>query len=54
MIDDEYMHIFAKRLIQFSRELSGRHYVSTVLRYGLSTDALYMPGHGRLRMCHSR
>jgi hypothetical protein len=33
MIDDEYMHMFAKRLAQFSRELSGQHYVSMVLRY---------------------
>jgi hypothetical protein len=41
-IDDEYMHMFAKRLILFSRELSGRHYVSMVLRYCLSVDVLYM------------
>jgi hypothetical protein len=33
MIDDEYMHMFAKRLIQYSSELSGQHYVSMVLRY---------------------
>jgi hypothetical protein len=45
MIDDEYMHMFAKLLIQFSRELSGWHYGSMVLRYCLSTDALYMLGH---------
>jgi hypothetical protein len=32
-IDDKYMHLFAKRLIQYSSELSGRHYVSMVLRY---------------------
>jgi hypothetical protein len=31
MIDDEYMHMFAKLLAQFSRELSGRHYVSWCL-----------------------
>jgi hypothetical protein len=45
MIDDEYMHMFAKRLIQFSRELSGQRYVSMVLRYCLPVDALYMLGH---------
>jgi hypothetical protein len=45
MIDDEFMHMFAKRLIQYSSELSGRHYVSMVLRYCLPTDALYMLGH---------
>jgi hypothetical protein len=43
MIDDEFMHMFAKRLIQYSSELSGRHYISMVLRYCLSEDALYMP-----------
>jgi hypothetical protein len=51
MIDDEYMHMFAKRLIQFSRELSGRHYVSMVLRYCLPADALYMPSHVIDREC---
>jgi hypothetical protein len=35
MIDDEFMHMFANRLIQYSSELSGRHYVSMVLRYCL-------------------
>jgi hypothetical protein len=45
MIDDEYMHIFVERLIQYSSELSGRHDVSMVLRYCLPTDAFYMPGH---------
>jgi hypothetical protein len=45
MIDDEYMHMFVERLIQYSNELSGRHYVSMVLRYYLPVDALYMPGH---------
>jgi hypothetical protein len=34
-----------KCLIQYSSELSGRHYVSMVLRYCLPTDALYMRGH---------
>jgi hypothetical protein len=45
MIDDEFMHMFAKRLIQYSSELSGRHYVSMVLRYCMLADALYMLGH---------
>jgi hypothetical protein len=45
MIDDEHMHMFAKLLAQFSRELSGRHYVSMVLRYCLPVDALYTLGH---------
>jgi hypothetical protein len=51
MINDEYMHMFAKRLIQYSSELSGRHYVSMVLKYCLPTDALYMPGHVVDRGC---
>jgi hypothetical protein len=51
MINDEYMHIFAKLLIQYSSELSGRHYVSMVLRYCLPVDALYMPGHVIDRGC---
>jgi hypothetical protein len=45
MIDDEYMHMFAKHLAQFSRELSGQHYVSMVLRNYLPTDAFYTLGH---------
>ena len=45
MIDDEYMHMFAKLLAQFSRELSGQHYVSIVLRYCLPADTFYTLGH---------
>ena len=45
MIDYEYMHMFAKRLAQYSSELSGRHYVSVVLKYCLPEDALYTLGH---------
>jgi hypothetical protein len=45
MIDDEFMHMFVERLIQYSSELSGRHYISVVLRYCLPADTLYMPGH---------
>ena len=40
VIDDEFMHMFAKRLAQDAHELSGRHHVSMVLRYYLPTDAL--------------
>ena len=32
MIDDEYMHMYAKLLAQYSSELGGQHYVSMVLR----------------------
>jgi hypothetical protein len=37
MIDDEFMHMFAKLLAQYSSELSGPHYVSMVLRYCFCT-----------------
>ena len=45
MIDDEFMHMFTKRLAQYSSELNGRHYVSMVFKYYLPTDALYSLGH---------
>ena len=45
MIDDEFMHMFEKRLAQYSSELSGRHYVNVVLKYCLPVDALYTLGH---------
>jgi hypothetical protein len=45
MIDDEYMHMFVKHLAKFSRELSGQHYISIVLRYCLHVDTLYTLGH---------
>ena len=51
MIDDEFMHKFAKRLAQYSSELSGRHYVSVVLKYCLPADALYTLGHVVDREC---
>jgi hypothetical protein len=51
MINDEYMHMFVEDLIQYSSELSGRHYISVVLRYYLPTDALYTPGHVVDRGC---
>ena len=53
MIDDEYMHMFAKLLAQFSRELSGRHYVSMVLRYCLPADAFCTLGHVIDRGCET-
>jgi hypothetical protein len=45
MIDDAFMHMFAKHLAQYSSELSGQYYVSTVLKYCLPADALCTPGH---------
>jgi hypothetical protein len=51
MIDDENMHMFAKRLAQFSIELSRRHYVSMVLRYCLPVDAFCALGHVVERRC---
>ena len=45
MINDEYMHMFAKLLAQYSSELSGQHYVSMVLRYSLPADAFCTLGH---------
>ena len=43
--------MFAKRLAQYSSELSGRHYVSVILKYCLPTDALYTPSHVVDRKC---
>ena len=51
MIYDEYMHMFAKRLAQYSSRLSGRHYVSVVLKYCLPADAFYTLGHVVDRGC---
>ena len=51
MVDDEYMHMFAKLLAQYSSELSGWHYVSMVLRYCLTMDALCTLGHVVDRGC---
>ena len=45
MIDDEFMYMFAKLLAQYSSELSGRHYISMVLRYYLPVDAFCTLGH---------
>jgi hypothetical protein len=51
MIDNEFMYKIVERLIQYSSELSGRWYVSEVLRYWLPANALYMPGHVVDRGC---
>ena len=51
MIDYEYMHMFTKRLAQYSSELSDQHYVSVVLKYYLPVDAPYNPGHVVDREC---
>jgi len=51
MIDNEFMHKFVKRLAQYSSELSGRYYVSVVLKYCLPMDALYILGHVVDREC---
>jgi hypothetical protein len=51
MVDDEFMHMFAKRLTQYSSELSGQHYVSVVLKYYLPMAALYTPSHVVDREC---
>ena len=45
IFDTEFMHKITKRLAQYSSELSGRHYVSVVLKYCFPADALYTPGH---------
>ena len=51
MIDDEFMHMFAKLLAQYLSELSGQHYVSMVLRYCLPADAFCTRGHVVDRGC---
>ena len=45
MINNEFMHKITKCLVQYSSELSGQHYVSVVLKYYLTADALYILGH---------
>ena len=51
VIDDEFMHMFAKRLAQDAHGLSGQHYVSMVLRYCLPADAFCTLGHVVDREC---
>ena len=45
IVDTTFMHKFAKRLAQYSSELSGQHYVSVVLKYCLPADAPYILRH---------
>jgi hypothetical protein len=45
MIDNDFMHMFVKRLAQSSSELSGRGSVCVVLRLYLPTNAPYIPRH---------
>jgi len=51
VIDDEFMHMFTKRLAQDAHGLSGRHYVSMVLRYCLPVDAFCTLGRVVDREC---
>jgi hypothetical protein len=51
VIDDEFMHMLTKRLAQDARGLSGRHYISMVLRYYLPADAFCTLGHVVDRGC---
>jgi len=41
MIDNECIHMFAKRLVLIARELGGRLSLSVVLRWYLPTNASY-------------
>ena len=45
MMDDEFMHMFAKYLAQYLSKLSGWHFVSMVLKYCLPADAFCTLGH---------
>ena len=45
MINKETKHLFVKRLAYYSSRLSGREYVSVVLRYNLPTNTPYILGH---------
>ena len=51
IVETKFMHKFAKRLAQYSSELSGRHYVSVMLTFCLPVDALYILGHVVDREC---
>jgi hypothetical protein len=53
MIDYEYMQMFAKRLAQYSSELSCQHYVSVVLKYCLTADAFYTLGYVVDHICNT-
>ena len=51
IVDTKFMHKFAKRLAQYSSELSGRYYISVVLICRLPVNALYIPSHVVDRKC---
>ena len=51
VIDNEFMHMFVKRLAQDVHGLSHQHYVSMVLRYCLPIDAFCTLGHVLDRGC---
>jgi hypothetical protein len=51
MNDNDFMHMFAKRLAQSSSELSDRGSVGVVLRLYLPTNAPYILGHQVVRGC---
>ena len=51
VIDNEFMHMFTKSLAQDVHGLSGRHYVSMVLRYCLPMNAFHTLGHVVDRGC---
>ena len=44
MIDNECIHMFAKRLVLIARELGGRLSLSVVLRWHLPANASYWSG----------
>ena len=45
VIDDEFMHMFTKRLAQDAHRLSGQPYIIMVLRYCLPMDTFCTLGH---------
>jgi hypothetical protein len=45
MISNDFMHMFAKHLVQFQIRLGGRYDVGVVLILNLPINAPYTPGH---------
>jgi hypothetical protein len=45
MISNDFMHMFAKHLVQFRIGLGGRYDVGVVLILNLPANAPYIPGH---------
>jgi hypothetical protein len=45
MINNDFMHMFAKHLVQFRIGLGGRYDVGVVLILNLLANAPYIPGH---------